>query len=268
MPPYRRVALGGTFDRLHVGHEALLGTAFQSGRSVVIGVTTERFLSAHPKPRRPSIATEGARRRLLRRWLGRRYARRRWSVVPLDEPFGGAVRPGVDALVVSADTVPGGRAVNRERVRRGLRPLPLVVVPLVLADDLEPVSSRRVRAGEIDRRGHRRSPIDLGVIVAATVDPRPVRHALRRAFPGSRVHLLRARANCPRSGRSLRHLARVALGRWQLGVSVVPDGRSGWWVSVRGRHVALAPRRVPGSSPRELGQGIVGLLRPTAPKRL
>ena len=50
MRRYGRVALGGTFDRLHVGHVALLRTAFHIGDEVAVGLTSRRFLTAHPKP--------------------------------------------------------------------------------------------------------------------------------------------------------------------------------------------------------------------------
>jgi pantetheine-phosphate adenylyltransferase len=264
---YGRVVLGGTFDRFHVGHEALLRTAFELGRSVAIGLTSRAFLSAHPKPGATAIASEASRRASLRRWLRRHYPSGRWTIVPIDDRLGGAVDEGVDALVVSADTVGGGRAVNRERARRGRAPVPLVVVPLVLADDLEPLSSRRIRAGEVDRDGHRRSPIEVGLVAAAADRPAAAR-GVRRAFPRARVsspRTLRTRGSGPAA---LRRLARQARGRRALGVAVVRDGRAGWKVAVGSRRVVLVPRRIGGSSPRDLAEGLTRVLRASPPKRL
>src|SRR3972149_2078166 len=46
-----RVVLGGTFDVLHDGHEALLGAAFTlKPERVVIGLTTDRFARATRSP--------------------------------------------------------------------------------------------------------------------------------------------------------------------------------------------------------------------------
>jgi pantetheine-phosphate adenylyltransferase len=39
------------------------------------------------------------------------------------------------------------------RVRRGLKPVEIISVELVKAEDGSPVSSTRIRAGEIDRTG-------------------------------------------------------------------------------------------------------------------
>jgi pantetheine-phosphate adenylyltransferase len=265
---FGRVALGGTFDRFHLGHEALLGTAFRVGREVAIGLTTERFLAEHPKPGGRAIGSWASRRGNLARWLRKRFPARRWTIVPLQDRFGGAVEEGVDALVVSADTVEGGRAVNRERRRRGRSPVPLVVVPLVLGDDLEPVSSRRIRAGEIDRDGHRVRPPSVGIIVGSAPDRWTATRGIRRAFPRARVQgeILPALAEA-RTARVRQLTVRAVEGR-DLGVVVAPRRPSGWTVGVRGRHGALDPRRLPGGSPVELELGIARLLRPAPPKPL
>ncbi|HTZ61072.1 MAG TPA: pantetheine-phosphate adenylyltransferase [Thermoplasmata archaeon] len=245
MARYGRVVLGGTFDRLHVGHEALLRTAFRAGRRVAIGLTTDAFLAAHPKPSRRKIRTYRARRATLARWLGARFPRSRWTVVPLENRFGRSVEDGVDALVVSADTLEGGRAVNAERRRRGRRAVPLLVVPLVLADDLRPVSARRIRAGEIDRAGHRRSPVRVGVAVEAPEDRKLLRAAVRAAFPRAQITATTYRGSPRQAAR------RAAVGQ-ELGIALGrprADGRRGA-IAAEGIALPLRPFR--------------GMLRPIA----
>ncbi len=114
MARYPVAVLGGTFDRLHIGHEALLNSAFRVGREVGIGVTTAAFLQGRAKPLGGRIAPYVQRRRALANWLRRHHPGRTWWIAPLDDPFGRSVEPGVDAMVVSVDTKGGGRAVNRE----------------------------------------------------------------------------------------------------------------------------------------------------------
>lgn len=239
-----RIVLGGTFDRLHAGHEALLTTAFRAGRHVGIGLTTGRYLSAHPKPGAERIQPYSIRRRRLTAWLVARYPRRRWTITPISDAFGGSVGPGVAGLVVSADTVEGGRAVNRERVRRGRRPVPVLVVPLVLADDLRPVSSRRVRAGEIDRNGRRISSVRIGVTVARRGDRRPVVRAVRAAFPRARLMPSRSRP--------------------ELEVAVRASVRNSRSVRLRAGPLVLAPVRVEAATPLQLERGLVKVLRRSA----
>jgi phosphopantetheine adenylyltransferase len=236
-----RIVLGGTFDRLHVGHEALLTTAFRAGRRVAIGLTTGRYLAAHPKPGAGRIQPFSVRRRRLVAWLRSRYPRARWTVTPISDAFGGSTGPDVAGLVVSADTIAGGRAVNAERVRRGRRPVPVLVVPLVLADDLQPVSSRRIRAGEIDRNGRRISPIRLRVVVQRPTDRLAVLRAVRSAFPRARVV----------GGRSATPLE----------IAVRAAGRNRRTVRLRFGGIALAPARVRASTPGELARDLDRVLR-------
>ena len=40
---YRKVALGGTFDRFHEGHRKLIEKAFEIGQEVLIGITSDEF---------------------------------------------------------------------------------------------------------------------------------------------------------------------------------------------------------------------------------
>ena len=182
----RRTVLGGTFDHLHAGHWALLRAAMRGGGEVAIGLTTDRYVSTHRKPARGGIEPYERRRHALARWLRREFPRRRWRIVPLDNGFGRSVEPGFDRLVVSVETVEGGARVNAERRRRKLPALEVETVPLVLADDLLPVSSRRIRLGIIDRRGHRRAPIRIALAVDPPTDASAWRDALRRIFPKAR----------------------------------------------------------------------------------
>jgi len=248
-----RVVLGGTFDHLHVGHEALLGAAFRAGRTVAIGLTTEAFLRARPKPGASRLQSYATRRRALARWLGDRYPRSRWAIVPISDRFGGSTGPGVRALVVSAETVAGGRAVNAERTRLGRRPVPVLVVPLVLADDLRPVSSRRVRAGEIDRDGHRvgRIRVALG---ASGADVAPARRGIRRAFPRATVRVVRPVG-------PTRSALRGALPGEEFGVRVRARGRARREVGLASPEVALPPVVVLAPTPARLADAVAAAIR-------
>lgn len=175
-----RVALGGTFDILHDGHRALLDAAFE-GRPdrVLIGLTTDRFA----RESRSRVNPYAVRLRNLRRFL-RRQGWRRAVLEPIDDPFGPADDlPDLDAIVVSAERVDVAAALNEARRARGLRPLLVRVVPMVLAQDGLPVSSRRIRSGMIDRHGVRLIPVRVRV---GTNNPVKVR-AVRKVLQGLRI---------------------------------------------------------------------------------
>ncbi len=45
---YRKVVVGGTFDRLHLGHKALLRKAFEVGEYVYVGLTSDEMIRDKP----------------------------------------------------------------------------------------------------------------------------------------------------------------------------------------------------------------------------
>lgn len=180
MPRRFRVAvLGGTFDRLHAGHRALLAEAFRRAERVGIGLTTAAYLAAHAKPLGGRIEAYRRRRAALLAHLRRTYPGREFWVAPLDEPFGRSVEPGVDLLVVSDETRRGARRVNAERRRRGLPRVAVVAIPSVRAEDGLPVSSRRIRAGRIDPEGRRRRPFVVAVRGPGSAQARRAGHRVR-----------------------------------------------------------------------------------------
>lgn len=252
MPRYARAVLGGTFDRLHVGHEALLATAFRLGRTVAIGLTTEAYLAAHPKPGARGIAPYRRRREALSRWLRRRFPGRSFSIVPLEDRFGGSVGPHVSLLVVSADTLGGGSAVNRERVRRGRRPVPVAIVPIVRADDLAPVSSRRIRSGEVDRNGRLRVRVPLELWVNDPAAFPWATRAVRSALPRVRLTRRVVAITGPTARRPPPSGIRLEVVR----------GRRGWRALASTRHDTGRARNLSGRSPRDLERELRAFLRP------
>jgi pantetheine-phosphate adenylyltransferase len=259
---YGLAVLGGTFDHLHIGHQALLSTAFRIGDEVAVGLTTDSFLTARPKPGRTRMQRYATRRSALMRWLRTRYPRRRWRVVPLSNPFGRSVELGVGVLVVSRDTERGGRSVNRERRRLGRPAVPIVSVPLVLADDLEPVSSRRVRLGEIAPDGRRLRPLRVALSVSRPADRAPAARAVTRVFPRVRW-VVGGNASLPTSGRRRKgSKGKTPSSSYDLSVRVVRRGATGWSAIEQTPRIRLQSRSIPGARPRDLERGLVRLFRP------
>jgi pantetheine-phosphate adenylyltransferase len=149
---YRAVAVGGTFDILHIGHEKLLAKAFELGELVFVGVTGDRLVSKLNKDH--PVRRFAVRRRNLRRLFKARGWLRRARITELKDPFGPATRrKRLDALVVSEETHSNGLRVNALRRNRGLNPLRLHVVRMVRAKDGLLLSDTRIRRGEVSPQG-------------------------------------------------------------------------------------------------------------------
>ncbi|HEV2390516.1 MAG TPA: phosphopantetheine adenylyltransferase [Nitrososphaerales archaeon] len=148
---YSKVATGGTFDGIHAGHRRLLERSFELGAEVVIGLTSDEFARKEGKVTTRPYAERKAD---LEAFIEGRFPGRRYTIARLDDYFGpGIASRDVQALVASPET---GRRVglaNDLRKERGFPPLELIVVGWVQAEDGMPISSTRIRKGEIDEEG-------------------------------------------------------------------------------------------------------------------
>ena len=150
---FRKVVVGGTFDYLHDGHLALLSKAFEVGERVVIGMTSDDMQLLLRKD------SAGIQPVAVRLWsvldaLRHRGWLARTDISIISDPFGpAAVDRDADAIVVSPETRLRVDELNAIRASRGLRPLEIVELPFVLAEDGQPISSIKIRYGEIDVHG-------------------------------------------------------------------------------------------------------------------
>jgi pantetheine-phosphate adenylyltransferase len=143
---YSKVAVGGTFDKFHDGHKKLLSTAFELGNQIEIGVTSDAFGGL-----KGDIDSCEERMNNLKLFF---KDKSNFRVVSLDDPFGTTIyEADFDAIVVSEETEPTAVKINEIRLSKGMNPLDIVVVSFVLAYDGTPISSTRIRRGEINKNG-------------------------------------------------------------------------------------------------------------------
>lgn len=153
MKQFKKVAVGGTFDELHKGHRALIDKAFEIGEQVLIGLSSDEFVLKMGKPH--ITATYEERLKELRTFLEESGFLARAQIVPLNDPYGKTLSgEGLDALVVSKDTEKTAQKINERRINAGLSPLKIIVITMVPAENEAPISTTRIRGGEIDREGH------------------------------------------------------------------------------------------------------------------
>ncbi len=156
---FQKVCVAGTFDHIHVGHEALLTKAFDVGSHVLIGLTSDAFVTTYKTMR---VKSSVARKQDVIDWLDVHGYEDRYTLVLIDDPYGPAVSDvTLEALVVSQESMPRAQMLNQKRKEAGLSPLTLVVVSLILAEDTRSVSSTRVRNSEIDTSGKLMMPDNM-----------------------------------------------------------------------------------------------------------
>jgi len=126
---FRKVAVGGTFDTLHSGHIKLIFTALSRGEEVLIGVTSDEFAREYKEYRVKPVKLRIMNLRGLVRELGDDS---KVTMEIINDPYGPTiVDPRIDAIVVSLETLPRAFEINRLRKSRGLRPIHLIVVPII-----------------------------------------------------------------------------------------------------------------------------------------
>jgi pantetheine-phosphate adenylyltransferase len=149
---YSVVGLGGTFDRLHKGHEALIQKAFEIGVHVLIGITSDEMLFRKDKAK--EIQPYAHRVENIKNYLKNNDLVQRSEIIKLNDPYGPAVtRKEMEAIIVTIETRPNAEKINDIRTKNRLTRLIIVVVPRIVAEDGLPISSSRIRAGTINKNG-------------------------------------------------------------------------------------------------------------------
>ncbi len=144
-----KVAVGGTFEPLHEGHKRLIDVAVKlGGRNVTIGITCDRMARARMRSVLPfEIRAENVRRYVLRKYGFEP------EIVKITNPYGRTLDVDFEYLVVSPETYEMALRINEKRVEMGKKKIKIVRVDWVLAEDGKPISSTRIKRGEIDRYG-------------------------------------------------------------------------------------------------------------------
>ena len=147
------VATGGTFDILHKGHYMLLQKAFEVGRQVIIGVSSDNYATLKKK----KITNEySIRQEKLKKFIGENFNKSNYSIYQLNDFYGPTVLTrDVDAIVTTESTKENCVKINELRKSKGLPQLEIILVPLVEDKDGKVISSTRIREGEIDINGNK-----------------------------------------------------------------------------------------------------------------
>ena len=152
MKKYARIAVGGTFDILHKGHEKLINETFKLADEVFVGLTSDKFAEKLDKQ---LINSYSKRSNKLENYIRDNFSNSSYKIFELSDYFGPAIfYENLDAFIVTAENQHRINEVNEERGKRGIPLLKAEVIELVRADDGKPISTTRIKRLEIDNQGN------------------------------------------------------------------------------------------------------------------
>jgi len=144
----KTVVVGGTFDILHKGHEALLKKAFELGE-VGIGLTSNELAE---KMKNRKVRDFEERKKDLINFIKKEFQTEA-KIIKIENEFGITLEKDFDYIVVSPETYETALKINEERERKRKRPIEIIKIDFILAEDGKPISATRILKGEINREG-------------------------------------------------------------------------------------------------------------------
>jgi pantetheine-phosphate adenylyltransferase len=138
--------LGGTFDHLHEGHKFLLKTALSLSENIEIGLTSQSLLEN--KKFASKLEDYETREENLKEFISSFADLTRVSIVEIknwDDMNQYAQDPEYEGLILSQETYENALKLNQNREKKGLKPLILIVIPLIKDEHQNKISSTSIR---------------------------------------------------------------------------------------------------------------------------
>lgn len=149
---YHSIVLAGTFDHLHQGHKKFISSSLAYCRQAYLGISTDWVR----KTKKFSHSLQPYKQRLkeITQYLAEYKLLSKTNIFPLTEHFAlNKLNHFIEAISVTKETYRGAQQVNQTRLNQGSKPLPIISIDLVKAQDETTLSSTQIRGGNINRKG-------------------------------------------------------------------------------------------------------------------
>jgi pantetheine-phosphate adenylyltransferase len=146
-----RVCVGGTFNILHKGHKLLIRTAVESAGEkgiLFIGVSTDFLIEKKKNTKSYEI-----RKNQIENYLKNIPNKPLVIFKEISDKYGLTLLMDFDAIVVSSETKHNAEVINERRIQINKKPLKIIQIPVLTAEDGKPISSTRIFNEEIDENG-------------------------------------------------------------------------------------------------------------------
>lgn len=151
----RNMVLGGTFDRLHIGHKTVITTALEITEMLHICVMSDEAIKRWMnKKNMHKLRNLSERLKGISKFIEKINAHGRVKLSVIEDPYSYAVLSDIatelDAILITTDTGVIRRAdeLNKKRVKKKLQPLEMFQVPLIIDKDGSIISSSALRTGK------------------------------------------------------------------------------------------------------------------------
>ena len=144
----KKVVVGGTFDVLHKGHEALLRKGLSLGE-MTIGLTSNKIAESL---KRRKVRDFQLRKKDLENFIKQELSGK-YRIIRIEDKFGPTLKEDFDYIVVSPETYRTALLINKKRQKIKKRPIKIVKIKFILGENGKPIHATEIIKSRMNRLG-------------------------------------------------------------------------------------------------------------------
>ena len=127
---FKKIALGGTFNRLHSGHRYFLSLVKYYGKQAIIGLCSDQMIKTRKKNFRKILPFK-ERKKALENYFKRTGLKSK--IVEINDIYGPAIKDKeIEAILLTEETFSNGIKINKIRKKNKLKELHYIILPYLL----------------------------------------------------------------------------------------------------------------------------------------